>query len=925
MQRKNFSITFMAVAAATALLLAGCGDNPQSLLSSAKEYMAKNDHKAAAIQIKNVLQKQPNSAEARFLLGASLLATGDAAAAEIELRKARELKYPDDEVVPRLARAMLLQEQTKKLVEELGAVQLSTPPAVASLQASLAAAYTAERNPTAAQQALSKALAAEPQNTTALLLQARAKLAARDVDGALAGVDALLQREAKNGDAWRFKADVLRFVKNQPDEALAAYRKAIEVQPNDIRGYFGTVGMLTRQGKLDDAEKDMAALRKIAPKHPEVLYLDTQLSYAKRDFVKARQQAQDLLRAAPFNPRALEIAGGIDLQRNALVTAEEYLSKALQADPNLPMARRWLVAAYLRTGQSGKAQTTIAPLINDKTADAALLALAGEVQLLNGDPKRAEEYFARASKLDPTDGRKRTVLAMTQMAGGRFDAGIEQLQDIASSDKGTSADMALISTHMRRQEYDKALKAIDALEKKTPNVPSTAQLRGRVLMAKNDPNGARKSFEAGLAANPNYFPLVASLAGLDIVERKPEQARKRFEDLLSRDPKNARAMVALAEMKTREPGDQRKPVTDLLTRAIAAEPTEAAPRVLLIDFLIQQKDPKQAVTIGQAGVAALPDNAMMLDAAGRAQLAAGDVNQATTTLARAAVLQPQAPAPLLRLADAQQIAKNPAAAEESLRKALELQPNLLDAQRRLIGLRLEQNRLQDAVTLARAVQKQRPKEHIGYMLEGEARLSKKDMDGAITAFQTGLKAAPAPELMVRLLATLRMAGKGADADRQASGWQQSNPKDVIVPLYLADLAMGDKRMADAEKIYLNVVKQQPNNAVAYNNLAWVASELKRDNALSYAEKANELAPNQAAFIDTWAMLLADKQDYKKAIELQSKAVGLQADNLLFKLNMAKIYAKAGQKGEAKQLLDDLAKQGDKFAGQAEVEKLRATL
>jgi Tfp pilus assembly protein PilF len=52
------------------LLLVGCGgEKPEAMLESAKEYLAKNDHKAAAIQLKNALQKDPQLAEARFLLG----------------------------------------------------------------------------------------------------------------------------------------------------------------------------------------------------------------------------------------------------------------------------------------------------------------------------------------------------------------------------------------------------------------------------------------------------------------------------------------------------------------------------------------------------------------------------------------------------------------------------------------------------------------------------------------------------------------------------------------------------------------------------------------------------------------------------------------------------------------------------------------
>jgi putative PEP-CTERM system TPR-repeat lipoprotein len=917
--------SFATIAVAAALLLAGCGDSPEALLSSAKDYMAKNDYKAATIQIKNVLQKQPDSGEARRLLGLALLAGGDASAAEIELSKARDLKQPPDQVLPKLAQALLMQGKNKKVIEDFANTQLSSPDAISELQTALASAYSAERNQAASAQALEKALAADPQNQGALLLQARSKLAARDTEGAIAVLDGVLQRNAKNADAWRIKGDIQQYVLRVPDEAAASYRKSIEAQPGDVRGYFGLVGMLTRQAKLDDAEKEMAALRKLAPKHPEAIYLDAQLAYAKKDFPKARQLAQDLLRVVPTNARALELAGGIDLQRNALVTAEEYLAKAVQGDGSLEMARRWLAMTYLRSGQAAKAQATLAPVVNDSTNDATLLSLAGEIQLMSGDARKAEEYFARASKLDPSDGRKRTALAMTQMASGKLEAGLEQLQDIAATDQGTSADMALISTLVRRNELDKALAAIDRLEKKTPNVPLTGQLRAGVLMAKNDLAGARKSYEASLAINPNFFPSVAGLAVLDLADKKPEQARKRFEDLLAREPKNSRAMLALAEAYARQPGDHTKQIGDLLARAVQADPTEVAPRVMLVDHLLRQQDMKQAVSVAQAGVAALPDNAAMLDAAGRAQMAAGDTNQGLTTLARVVALQPQSTVPLVRLADAQMVTKDAVAAEQTLRKALDLQPNLIEAQRRIIALRNEQGRMADAVALARTVQKQRPTEPIGFLLEGDARMAGKDPANALTAYQAGLKIAPAPELMVRVLSNLRSTGRNADAERQANSWRQSQPKDMVVPMFLAETAMSDKRLADAEKLYKDVIKAQPSNAVAYNNLAWVSSELKRDNAIAYAEKANELAPDQPAFIDTLAMLLADKQDYKKAIELQTKAMGLQANNLLFKLNMAKIYAKAGQKTEARQLLDELAKQGDKFAGQAEVEKLRATL
>ena len=68
----------------------------------------------------------------------------------------------------------------------------------------------------------------------------------------------------------------------------------------------------------------------------------------------------------------------------------------------------------------------------------------------------------------------------------------------------------------------------------------------------------------------------------------------------------------------------------------------------------------------------------------------------------------------LRLADAHMAAKNKDAAGQSLRKALEVKPDLIDAQRGIIMLSMDAKKFSDAVAMAKTVQKQRPKEPIGF-------------------------------------------------------------------------------------------------------------------------------------------------------------------------------------------------------------------
>ena len=139
------------------------------------------------------------------------------------------------------------------------------------------------------------------------------------------------------------------------------------------------------------------------------------------------------------------------------------------------------------------------------------------------------------------------------------------------------------------------------------------------------------------------------------------------------------------------------------------------------------------------------------------------------------------------------------------------------------------------------------------------------------------------------------------------------------------LAFAASSFSQAATYYQSALALQPNNALILNNLAWAAGQMKSPKALEYAEKANELAPNQPAIMDTLAVLIADKGDTAKAIELLKKAVSLAPQAASIQLNLAKTLIKAGKKEDARKELEALAKLGDKFPSQAEVSQLLKTL
>lgn len=380
------------------LLLAACGgDSPESLITSSKAYLTKNDTKAAVIQLKNALQQNPKLAEARFLLGSALLESGDIAGAEVELRKALELKHPADEVVPVLARTLLAGGKAKKLLEEFGKTKLAAGEPLAALNISLAAANASLGNRDTARELLAEALATKPDYLPARLADIRETAANKDLPGARSKIDTLLLKNPNNAEALLMKGSLLS-IDGDAGGALAEYRKAIEAKPTYLAAHSAAITALLQANKLDDAVIQLEGLKKVASKHPQTLYFDAQVNYQRKELKSARESVQQLLRISPNNPLALQLAGAIEYQLRSYLQAETYLAKALQIAPGLTLARRLLIASHLRAGQPGKALDDLQPVLGNIDKDSALLALAGEVYLKHGEPNKAAEYLAKASK-----------------------------------------------------------------------------------------------------------------------------------------------------------------------------------------------------------------------------------------------------------------------------------------------------------------------------------------------------------------------------------------------------------------------------------------------------------------------------------------------------------------------------------------------
>lgn len=926
MMLKSFRMLAMRLTGlALASVLGACaGDSEQAHIAAGKESLQKKDGAAAIIQFKSALQKNPQSGEARFLLGEALLANRDAGAAALELEKAREAQFNKALVLPVLAEAYLMSGQSKKITDGLAGVDLGDLQATSRLKTAEAAALVLQGNIGPARSAVDAALQLNPKNAGARLLQSRLIAGSGDFDQALASANALLADEPKNTGAWNLKGELLWLGKADLAGAAQAFRQALSVDPSGVDAHFSLIRLLLQQNDAPGVQAQFASLKKLAPNHPETRFFEVQLALQAQDFKRARESVQQLLLVTPDNPYVLQLAGAVEFRSGVLLQAETFLSKALNLAPDLIPARRMLAETYLRRGQPPKALATLQPLLASANPSAETLALAAECHLQAGDFAKSEQYYGLAVKADPDDAKVRVALALSQVSRGNTATGFAQLESLAASDSGTYADLALIAALSRKNETEAALKAIDRLQAKLPDKALSHFLRGQILIGRGDKAGARTSFERAQAADAVYLPAVVALANLDIGDRAPEEALKRYEALLTKDPKNVRAALAVAELRRRT-GAKPEDVNALIVEVVKANPADVLPRLALVDTLLSRHQVKAALSAAQEAVAALPDNLQAQDALGRAQLAGGDVQQALTTFRKIVSAQPALLEPHLRLAEAFIIKQDHTSAAQSFRRALEISPNYLPAQQGLVRVAMLAKQPGEALRIARALQKERPGEPAGYLMEVEIHMAQRAWDPAIAALRSAFDRNRTTDMAKRVHALYSVAGREADAQQFAASWTKSQPRDADFVYHLATMALGNKDHAAAEALYRQVLTIDPNNAGAVNNIAWLMLKSGQSGALPLAERANQLLPDQPAILDTLAMAFAAEKQWPKAIETQKKAIDKAPGVAGYRLNLARMLIDSGDKTQARSELEQLRALGDKFSGQAEVTTLMGRL
>jgi cellulose synthase operon protein C len=336
---------------------------------------------------------------------------------------------------------------------------------------------------------------------------------------------------------------------------------------------------------------------------------------------------------------------------------------------------------------------------------------------------------------------------------------------------------------------------------------------------------------------------------------------------------------------------------------------------------LRKRQFKEAQNLAQEALSAIPNDALVMSAAGKAQLQVGDYEQAIGTFRKLAGALPKEAGPFLLLAQVYRAQNKPEAAENAITKALELEPDNADVQMALVEVLSGSNRSKTALQFVRRLQQSKPRSAVGYSLEAAIHARQKDIDAAAIALRTGLSKTDSSDLAGRLYSLYVSQNRSQEADKLAQQWLKQKPDDAAFEYLVSvkEIAAGDLRSAEAR--LKRVVVVYPRNALALNNLAWILVQHKDKAALEFAQRANNILPDRPPFMDTLALALAAENLLTPAIQLQRAAVELDPKDPSLRLTLARLALQAGDKALAREELRVLEPLGTKFEDHAEVAKL----
>ncbi|HSD73180.1 MAG TPA: XrtA/PEP-CTERM system TPR-repeat protein PrsT [Steroidobacteraceae bacterium] len=908
--------------------LAACNPGPDELLKRAQRNLEAGDLRAASIDLKTLLQGNPNNAEARFALGRAMLAGGDAESAIREFELARGLGVADERLAVPTSRALLA---SRRYEEALKFIDADKAPNDSQRRELLIMRGDAQLGAGRAREALAefeRALSLDANDVAARLGVASARLETDGFAAAKQEADIALKQAPENPRAHLVLA-TLYLRDRQFEAATKAFDDAVRLTESGggsnelLTALAGQCEAQLALGRAEEADATIERLEKLAPGSSVTLYLQARAAFIKGEYDVARTDLERILARDPSNRPAQLLLGAVNYASGNLGQADMHLAAVLAAEPENDFARQLLAESRLRQRKPREALSVLEQEGAAQPNSALTLALAGTARVQAGDLDAGLQYLERGAAAKDADPGTVIQLAAGYIAAGRTETAVRILDSLKV--EGSTAyrrDLLMITAQLRSGDRAGAIEHAVDLAQRNPAAPEVQALVGGLLVSAGDNRQARARFEKALELAPKSPAAHLNLGKLDLLEGHPDRAEKRFQEALRLKPREPAALVALAQAALAK--GNREAAVKWLETARKDNPLAVEPRVLLAQYYLGQHDLQRAESLASEAIRLAPDNAGALNVLGVTLASAGRTRDSVDALNRAVAANPNSARVHFSLATAYLAAGEVEQALSAARKALELAPGHVPSMALVAALESARGHETEARRLLDEIRKADPAYPGLAMLEAELSMRSGNPAAAVKIYDQAMAKSPSASIAVRAYAA-RRAARTAEPRSPLEQWLQSHPEDTRVRFVYADALAASGDTAGAAQNLERVLRTEPDNVTALNNLSWLYFQAGDERALALAQRAHALRPKSPQITDTLGWILLSQGEVPEAVRKLSEAVALAPKEPNIAYHHAAALARSGARSEASRQLKTLLADYSDFSERKAAQELLAQL
>jgi cellulose synthase operon protein C len=833
-------------------ILAACGEEPATSaqhLDRAKTYLTRAEYPSAIVELQNALQLDGQSAQARWLLGKLYLETGEILAAEKELRLAQGLGWPDDDIRPALARALLAQGRFADVL----ALQPQglKPGAAALLMSSQVMAALSEKQLTRANELVGRALENAPQLLEANLPRAAVSITEGEAAVALAQLDAILADAPNNGEAWWLKGQTL-LLQAEPEAARAAFDQSIAHSNVAFVDRIARAMINLQLADYEAAQSDAAYLLKLSPEHPMANYVQGLLDFQNQQYRTAITHLTLAEPVAPQFPKALYYLAGAHLNEKNLDLAEKFGQQYVALAPDDAAGRKLLASVLVLQGKVKDARATLQPVVDNNPDDVAALNILANALLLDDQADVGMAIYARIRQLQPDWNfvplRLQTAAVQPGPAAGNP-------SPAAPGDTGSNfpqTEILLILDALAREDFQTAIKVAKDYQFRELQSLAPYRVLGRVYLAAGQPADAREVIANALKREPFDRSSNIVMAQLALAAGDREAARRYYQTLLEKYPTDLSTLLLLASL---EASEQNEPaLVARLKQAIQAHPTVLEPRLRLAGHYLATGSPEKVSPIFEKLADLQQRSPRVLELTAQAQLAQQQHDKALASLRQWVDADPDSAQARYLIAVVASESGDLPLSKRELQEAVRIDsdhvPSLI-LLARVASMEGDQPSFeQHLATLAKLA----PDIPDVLRLRALSAQANGNAAEALALTQRAYEQAPTTRTVLELASYQNATGDRQAARDTLQQWLRTHPAEVPVHLLLANTMEQSNDTAGAQAQYLAVLEHEPGNITALNNIAWLLRNENPALALDYIRRAVKLAPDRSEVLDTLAVV-----------------------------------------------------------------------